>query len=221
MKIQEFINKKKARSDCYKLLSACFYLPQKELLLQEGLFRNLTEALNQACPDAAVFSHKMGESIEYYADEELVVEYAKLFVGPYELKASPYGSVYLDGGKRVMGESTMDVIKIYGEQGLSMDEDFKELPDHIAAELEFMYYLIFKEIEALERSEMERALYFIKTQEVFLDRFLRQWVTPFCEKIKEGTENKFYGALADCVNNFITNEQVKNNIPESLITTKA
>ncbi len=37
------------------------------------------------------------------------------------------GSVYLDEGRRVMGDSTMEVIKMYRDEGLSIDEDFKEL----------------------------------------------------------------------------------------------
>ena len=72
-----------------------------------------------------------------------------------------------------MGDSTMEVIKMYEEQGLSMDSEFRNLPDHITVELEFMYYLIFKEIEALEKSDMDKALDFIKTQGCFWINFSR------------------------------------------------
>jgi putative dimethyl sulfoxide reductase chaperone len=221
MDIQEFISHEKARADCFRFLSACFYQPHKEFFLLEDFFNNLASLLKIVSPDVLAFAGKMENAFIKYSEEDLMVDYAKLFVGPNELLAPPYGSVYLDKERRVMGNSTMDVIKMYEEEGLSIDEDFKELPDHIAVELEFMYYLISKELESFERSEIEKAIYFIKTQEVFLDRFLRQWVTSFCEKIKEGTENKFYKALADCVHNFIINEKVKSNIPESLFATKA
>ena len=141
------------------------------------------------------------------ADEEgLTVEYARLFVGPFELKAPPYGSVYLDGERKVMGNSTIEVIKLYEETGLVMDKDFKELPDHIAVELEFMYYLIHKEVEALEKSEKEKALAFGETRLRFFNRFLSPWIPPFCEKIKEATDNQFYIGLADCLSTFITNQ---------------
>ena len=96
--------------------------------------------------------------------------------------APPYGSVYTDDGRRTMGDSTLEAIKIYKDEGLAIDENFKELPDHIAVEFEFMYYLIFKETEALEKSETDKALDFIKTQELFLDKFLARWVKPFVIK---------------------------------------
>ena len=158
----------------------------------------------------------MGTALLDYSEEDLSVEYAKLFIGPYELKAPTYGSVYLDGVRRVMGDSTMEVIGIYQEAGLAIDDEFKELPDHIAVELEFLYYLIYKEVEALEKYGIDQALNFIRHQELFLNKFLGQWVLPFCKKIKEGTDNEFYTALADCLLAFIPNSSPPNCIQDIL-----
>jgi TorA maturation chaperone TorD len=180
--------------------------------MEERLFENLTALLRQSCPEASVFSEKMGQAISTYGNEDLLVEYAKLFVGPYELKAAPYGSIYLDDGRKIMGDSTMEVLKIYKDEGLSIDDNFKELPDHIAVELEFMYYLIFKEIEAMEKSDDKKAAYFIEVQERFLRRFLGRWVKPFCDEIMKGTENEFYPALAECLSTFV----VKSTMPDEL-----
>ncbi len=203
MDIQRIFNEKR-RGDCYRLLSACFYLPKKKLYVEEGAFKNLTMLFREICPEAAPFSVKMEEAFSKYSEEELSIEYAQLFVGPYELKAPPYSSVYLDGGRRVMGNSTMEVIRLYEEAGLVMDKDFKELPDHIAVELEFMYYLIYKEVEALEKSEKDKALAFGEIRNHFFNRFLSPWIPPFCEKIKETTDNHFYIALADCLSTFVS-----------------
>ncbi len=216
MNISQLMEYEQSRSDCYKLLAACFYQPQKEIFLEEGLFENLSLLLKQTCPDAVVFSEKMGNAILNYSNEDLLVDYARLFVGPNELIAPPYGSIYLDGKRRVMGDSTMEVVEIYKNKGLAIDENFKEMPDHIAVELEFMYYLIFREIEALEKSETDKALDFIKTQELFLDKFLARWVKPFCDKIKKGTDNKFYSSLADCLSVFIEKAHVGDVMTEAL-----
>ncbi len=115
-----------------------------------------------------------------------------------------------------MGDSTMEVIRVYEEQGLVMDRDFKNLPDHITVELEFIYYLIFKEIEALERSDMHGAYEFIKEQKFFLDRFLKSWIGPFCDKMKEGAMSEFYRSLADCVCTFIRNAGPGDTLPAEL-----
>lgn len=204
MDIEQFIQFERARRDCYKLLAACFYQPQKKLFLDENVFAVLGNLLTRVCPEAALFSEKMATSVVQYDEEELLVEYARLLVGPNELLAPPYGSVYLEEGRKVMGESTARVMEFYKAEGLSMNEQFQNLPDHITAEMEFMYYLAYHEVEALEKNDREKALYFLNKQEDFLRTYLDGWVAPFCEKMRQGTENEFYQALADCVSVFMT-----------------
>lgn len=216
MKIGDFILKEKGRGDCYRLLSACFYQPQKETFLQEELFKNLEGLLRSISPDAAAHASVMERTFLKYSEEDLLVAYAKLFIGPNELSAPPYGSVYLDGEKVVMGDSTMETIKIYEEQGLSMDSEFRNMPDHITVEMEFVYYLIFKEVAALENSQWGTALDYIKTQGLFFDRFLERWIKLFCDKIKHGTDNEFYTSLAECVSAFIEKAHPGDDIPEEL-----
>lgn len=208
MDIGEFKNHERMRGDCFRFLSACFYQPQKALFEKENLLSNLTGFLQGVCPEAAAFSSLMEESFLQSSDKDLEVEYARLFVGPFELIAPPYGSVYLDGNRRVMGDSTMEVIKTYQTEGLSRSEDFKDLPDHIAVELEFMSFLIYKEIEALEKSGLDAAKEFVNKQEAFLNLFLLPWVPQFCKKIEEGTDNGFYKALAGCLSAFLTIREV-------------
>ena len=204
MDSKEKILYEKRRGDCFRLLAVCFYKPHKEVFLQEKVFQNLTSLLEQVCPDAALFSNRMEESILKYSEEELSVEYSKLFVGPFELKAPPYGSVYLDPGRRVMGDSTIEVIRMYQEAGLAIDENFKELPDHIAVELEFMYFLTYAKVNALENSESDRARSFQETRNIFLHKYLRKWVPDFCHKINTNTDNAFYVALADSLSTFLS-----------------
>lgn len=215
--IKELIINERIRGDCYRLLSACFYQPDKSLFEQENLLRNLAEGLKRVCSSASVFAEKMEEAIATYTNEELLVDYAKLFVGPNELIAPPYGSIYLDKERRVMGDSTIKTMELYREAGLAINDDFKELPDHIAVELEFMYYLVFKETEALEKSDTYTAHKFIKMQQEFLNSFLGLWINNFCEKIKNGTDNEFYRALAGCVSAFIMNSV----IPDKFVSEKA
>lgn len=221
MDIKEFICCEKARGDSFRLLSACFYQPEKDVFLQEEILKNLASLLKQVSPDASVFVGEMEKSFSRYSEKELNVDYAKLFVGPNDLLAPPYGSVYLDGGRRVMGDSTMEVIKLYEEQGLVMDGDFKNLPDHITVELEFIYYLIFKEIEALEKSDIHGACEFINKQKLFLDRFLKRWIQPFCDKMREGAKSEFYRTLADCACAFIKDAGPGDPLPDELRSARA
>ncbi len=209
MGINELMKNEKALEEAYRFLAASFYLPQKTIFSESNLFRSLSASLAIACPEAVVFSKKMELNYSMYTEEALQVDYARLFVGPYELLAPPYGSVYLELGGRVMGETTIEVQKIYRSEGLAMDEDFKEMPDHIAVELEFMSFLVNEEIQALGAADLKTAETFQEKQKMFLNNYLR-WIPQFCSRIKEGTDNTFYRALADCLQEFVIKTEVKN-----------
>jgi TorA maturation chaperone TorD len=200
------ISLKKEEELCLRLLAACFYEPDKEVLLENELFENLGKHMKTVCPDAASFAESMKKTIEEYSSEDLKIAYAKLFVGPFGLLAAPYGSVYLDEGGRVMGDSTMEVIKCFEEEKLTRSDDCKDLPDHIAIELEFVSFLAFKELNALEKSDTDAADKYAAKQQSFTNDFIKPWVPEFCEKIKNGTDNKFYQDLADCASMFISRE---------------
>jgi TorA maturation chaperone TorD len=212
----EFIFREEQRGDCYRLLAACFCLPQKELFVQENLIENLTRSFELVCPEAAEFSMRMKKALSRYSNEDLSVVYAKLFIGPFEVKAPPYGSVYLDEGRRVMGDTTMEVMDLYRREGLSIDNEFKEPPDHISSELEFMYYLVHREVSALKRADTDAGQQYREKQKLFLNKFLKIWIPLFCERVRGGTDNEFYRSLADCLLTFINNSQVTGKLPESL-----
>ncbi len=221
MDIGEFIDRERARGDCYRLLAACFYQPEKDVFLRDDIFNNIALLLNVVSPEASALASQMAEAFSRDSEEELSVDYAKLFVGPNELLAPPYGSVYLDGDRRVMGDSTMEVIRFYEGEGLAMDGDFRNLPDHITVELEFMYYLIFKEIEALEKLDFAGARAFVDKQERFLEGFLNRWIEPFCDKMAAGANSGFYRTLAGCSAAFIKDSQAAVTLPEGLRHAKA
>ena len=102
-----------------------------------------------------------------------------------------------------MGDSTLDVKNRYREAGLDTAKNFKDAPDHISAELEFMYYLIFKEIEAFSKADLDSAFGFIQKQKFFLEDHLMSWVPQFANSIIEYAENPFYPNLANAVTSFL------------------
>ncbi|MFA5516642.1 MAG: molecular chaperone TorD family protein [Desulfuromonadales bacterium] len=197
MELDDSVSIARTREECYRLLAACFYLPEKEILDADNFFPALSSHLARTFPSATRFSDRMRESLAVYSEEELAVEYSKLFVGPFELKAPPYGSVYLDGNRTVMGASTGDVHQFYLSCGLKLADDFHELPDHIAVELEFMSYLIHQQSAATAAGNVKEAERFARLQEKFLEKYLVPWLGGFCSAIREGCDNQFYRALAD------------------------
>ncbi|MBU2608856.1 MAG: molecular chaperone TorD family protein [Chloroflexi bacterium] len=188
----ELLAREECRRDSYKLLSECYYLPEENLLSRLGsLDRSRGELFSE-----------ITQRIPQLTDmESLQIDFSGLFVGPYVLLAPPYGSVYLENKRMVMGESTLDVISQYKDEEL--DIGIKEAPDHIAIELEFMYFLIFREIEAIRNGQYDDAVKFLAKEKAFLTHHLSTWVPDFTDNIKKHAQTKFYQDLAHLTDSFV------------------
>jgi TorA maturation chaperone TorD len=190
MNTTDFLLYETDRCESYKLVSTGYYLPEEGTLEQ---LTRLEVVLNSVCPEAVEHVVKLRDEIDIV---QLRVDYSKLFVGPFRLLAPPYGSVYLEDKREVMGVSTIDVRNRYQQAGLKISGEVKEAPDHIALELEFIYYLIFKEIESSEKSEFDRARDYMNQQQQFLKIHLGAWVPEFARAVEKNAVTGFYKNLA-------------------------
>lgn len=185
------------RGEVYKMLSALYYPPCDDI---DTLFSRLVEPLMALAPDLGRLVAPLHTQT---ADHDaLLLDHSALFVGPFRLLAPPYGSIYLEGKREVMGASTGDARRRYELAGLDMAEEIRDAPDHIAIELEFMYYLVFRHYEALQ-SDPPAAQQWQTQQISFLDRHLGQWVGPFAEKVRENARTEHYRILASVTASFI------------------
>lgn len=201
METNNHINHELSRMEAFRFLSECYFLPNSAL---SDTLNSLELHLTNVSAPAADFAQHMRKATENDQSlEALKVDFAKLFVGPYQLLAAPYGSVYLDKGRTLMGDSTLDVEYRYREEGLDTAKDFKDAPDHITAELEFMHYLIFREIEAFSNSDMETAISCVQKQKYFLEHHLLAWVPDFTANIIENADTLFYQNLAKATQTFL------------------
>lgn len=192
-----------ATADAFRLLSACYYEPDKNMLLEEGLFVQLREALELCLPDSAHLADALATCLEGAPDQDLLIDYAKLFVGPDELLAHPYGSVYLDGPKILMGDSTMDVIVRYRDAEFAITADFKEVPDHIAVEIEFLYLLCYNESLAMVEQRSAEQAEWQQRRQTFIDDHIGRWIDDFCGRLRNNTQCDYYRHLADLTQRFI------------------
>lgn len=193
------------RADAYRLLSACFYPPERRLLLEENLCANLETLLTWLCPAAAAAALEMGSALRNMDGDSLLVAHAALFVGPFELLAPPYGSVYLEKTRLLMGDSTLETRRFYEDACLSLD--IHEAPDHIAIELEFAGYLAGQASRHIQDGEQDKAAAGLAMHARFLNRLLARWAPLLAEAIRRNAKDSFYLALADCLEHFIRCEQ--------------
>ena len=193
-----------SRSMVYRRLADAFRLPGTDL---PTVLNELESALaclgSDACEDAALLKQS-------YTDDSapctLEVDYAVLFVGPFLVPAPPYGSVYLEDKRQLMGDSTIDVRQHYLSLGLDLSPDFKEAPDHISAELEFMHVLISQGLEAIDAADHRLLSESIRHQQTFLKKHLGSWMPVFTGKVIEHARTDYYRYLATVTRTFVAED---------------
>ena len=188
--MQEILNKVHPRADSYKLLSECYYLPDNALIQKMVDIAQTNQFFAELC-------NCIPSEFEL---ESLKIDYTQLFVGPFKLLAPPYGSFYFEDS-RIMGESTIDVRKWYEKEGL--DVVIKDAPDHIAMELEFMYYLVAKQTQATNEQNLQNIQLYQQKQKTFLCSHLARWVPGFAENVQKYAQTEFYMKLAQLTEMFL------------------
>ena len=183
------------RAARYRLLSRCFHAPD------EALLRELSEAVDWVGSDGLP------------PLSELRKEHARLFVGPFELPAPPYGSIYLEDGGLVWGDSTNDAVRRYREEGLKVS--MKEPGDHVAIELEFMYLLAFREAEAMAAEDATGVERYRARQSDFLGRHLGAWLPSLTERVVENAELPFYAEVVTAADAFVREDLAGLRRPDS------
>jgi TorA maturation chaperone TorD len=204
MNTQDFFELEYLRLDAYRLLADGYHRPEQSLLDNLG---KLATCMERVCSDAGQHIKSIQAGISGMERMEMLdVDYARLFVGPFNLLAPPYGSVYLEGERQVMGASTADVQMRYRAAGLDVDTGFKDAPDHIAAELEFMHFLIFKAMEAADKGDDDHVVANLTNQQAFLEIHLGAWIHEFAGKVVDNAATSFYRNLARATETFVRDD---------------
>ncbi len=190
-----------AREAVCRLLAACYYELGPEFA-EERVFAALHDAASRIDPELAAHARRLGEAFAGEGTESLLVDYARIFLGPTHAIASPYGSVWM-GGDGLMQDSSMAVLALYREGGFELDESFREPPDHVAAELEFLYLLIFRENQALQAGQPEELAAIAGLRRRFVGEHLGVWIAPFTAAVEAGAQTAFYRELAKLTNRFV------------------
>jgi TorA maturation chaperone TorD len=190
-----------ARANTYRLLADGFRSP---LELNPAALRELPRQLGACWSEGVASAEALLTAVPEgdAAWEPLRVAHAALFVGPFHLLAPPYGSVYLDVAGEVMGDSTLAALEHYVAAGLDVDSAQHEPPDHIATELEFMYYLAFQHVTTGEAAYLER-------QRAFLSQHLARWLPLLAERIQAAAQHPFYTALGELTHAFVREDRAR------------
>jgi putative dimethyl sulfoxide reductase chaperone len=119
--------------------------------------------------------------------DALLDGYERLMVGPGRPPCAPYESLWRTDAPPAEQGSLMSgaadaIQRVYGDLGLRMRTDARELPDHLLVEWEAL-------AAALDHHATEPA-------RELLREHLAAWMAPFCRAVAAETEEPFYAVLA-------------------------
>lgn len=208
-------DKASAREDLFRFLSACFYEPAPEFA-EENLFSSIRLAAARIHPDLVEPARRLEEAFGAQDLQTLLVDYTRLFLGPIEARANPYGASWLTSPVAADDHPAPAVLELYSAGGFEIDPEFRELPDHVAVELEFLYLLTFNSNRAQAAGKADERPDLEPLRRRFLDEHLGAWIGPFTAAIKQGAETAFYRELAELTERFLMIESVSVDLDQSL-----
>lgn len=191
-----------AREDLCRYLAACFYEPSADFA-EERLFDSMLAAASAIDPELAASARRLGEAFVAQDMQTLLVDYTRLFIGPSQPTAMPYASFWLTGDPSRRHEATVAVLDFYAQGGFDISEDFRELPDHVAAELEFLYLLIFSQNQARRGGDAGELSAADALHRRFVGQHLGAWIGAFAAAVKAAAGTAFYRELAGLAERFV------------------
>ncbi|PKN36053.1 MAG: hypothetical protein CVU61_00720 [Deltaproteobacteria bacterium HGW-Deltaproteobacteria-19] len=190
-----------ARATVFSLLAQAFNYPDRELIasLRKGEFPAALRSAVGCFQNAASVSKEVAAiEKEYVASArtddavllDLEKDYTNMFFSSKPRLVYLFESVYNEG--KLLQDSTFQIARLYYDAGLRPAEHFKLPPDHIAVEFEFMSYLYFNEIKAIETNNLKNADFARKLQDDVMNNHLASFGRTLAEKVALHGKTVFY-----------------------------
>jgi len=216
-----------SRAIIYSDLSILFHRPGKKILslLSVDSIADRRPAYSSLNLNLDPLARSIQDDTDARSAEGLLLamnrEYTRLFVTAFPgVPVPPYGSTHMEDPTVIWGKTTRDVVKIYSRAGLRISEDFRDIPDHFAVELEFMFYLnrcllFLADPQRFDRkaecpSDLSTENLF-EIEREFLTKHLLKWGPGFLEQVSKESRLPFYRELASLTAALLENESIRIN----------
>jgi TorA maturation chaperone TorD len=183
-----------ALADLCRFVAGCYYEPEPAFT-EERLFESLQAVAATVDADLAVAALRLGQAFAAQDLQTLLVDYTRLFLGPGQPLASPYGSSWLPRPPDAEADPHSGLLDLYREGGFDLDPSFSDLPDHVAVELEFLYLLQFNLNQAQAAGDAEGLAAVRALKGRFMAEQFGQWIQPFTAAVQESAGTAFYREL--------------------------
>ncbi len=187
------LDEETARAEVYGLLAALYYAAPSF-----ALHENICVAVTEAPAPGAVLESSWAELVaaaRAQSQAGISSEYDALFGGVGKPELYLYGSHYLSG---FLNEKPLAALRTdLAALGLGRDEAMPETEDHAAYLCEVMRYLIAGDDAAVANLTRQRE---------FFARHLQPWLPMMCEAVMQHPKARFYRALANFTQTFVSVE---------------
>lgn len=204
--MQELAGLMDSRANVYKALSRSYLKEIDEVFAKEFSEEFCFESSSEDLANALGAAKTALQGADDAALEQLAVDFDRVFFGMGPLTARhafPYESVYTSDRGIMMQDAYAQVVKVYREQHLAKDKDFKEPEDHIAVELAFMATLAERTATFLREGLEEAAEETVLQQIAFAQGHLLNWLDRFCIDLAEAASGTFYEHIAHFTKLFV------------------
>ena len=163
---------------------------------------------NEACPYAQAIQRMQPvlNDIRAHSEdtlERMSSEYTRFFVGPSELLAPPWESVYKTKERVLFQPGTLKVRNAYRAQGFLTTLYPRVADDHIAIELDFMAQLASRADSAYVAGDVNETVHRLQGSDDFLKGHLLTWVPDFVNQTVQQKNPVFYPQLSILVLEFL------------------
>ena len=130
-------------------------------------------------------------------------EYTRLFLGPQDLIAPPWESVYLSAERAIFQKSTLAVHMWYEQFGYVPKSYPHEPDDHISLMMHFLALLCQRALDALEADNMVRYRDALAAQMMFEQNHLLNWLGAYATEMEKSETHCFYPQLVDTMQKLV------------------
>ena len=153
--------------------------------------------------------------------ETLLRLYSTLFLAP-PAPVHLNAAIYLDGAP--LGNAAFEIEQWYARHGYVREAAFHDLPDHVTAQLEFVFLLFNRAAEAMVAGDSMQALALAAEARRFLAAFPSRWIRYLRQRLDQTCHERgwppVYSALADALEAALRAEiaQDPSTTPEAAVS---
>jgi len=196
------VNEAWMRHSVYRFFASLHLYPDRDRLgiLQKAALQLHGEGSSSVSTQFTGLNEYLGDMNET-SIHKVEEEYVALFsVNPC---APPYESYYQDPEGFVRSWIIIQLEKEYAEAGLKIRRSFKQPPDHVAIELEFMAFLCSLEAKGHETSNEVDVRTSLERQYQFLSSHLGNWYPRFAQMVKDAPTMGLYDLTVEATNTYL------------------